>query len=173
MLMILPAIAILLLPLLALRKPLAAQIALACLSWLIFAATSWLTVMGWGTGILPGLGNSALHDTYYVVSHTSYVLSLALGAGLLASGAWAARLSGRTATVAFWALHIACAATVVPQFTYTTAKPGFHGDYLELARRLETLNTISTWASLMALLAFIVLAGLIMSRLLGRILARR
>lgn len=165
------AVVLILLPLAARRRGAHAVIALAGLAWGIAAAIGILAPDFLGSLLLAGTG-AAQHDTFFVVSHVKYQLTLVFLMLLLAAAVWWARPVGRLVIAAVALMHLSMIGVLyIPQLPGSLITAGPDSDLFLLAERLETLNNISALmagvSALSLVLALVLVALAVFRRLRG------
>lgn len=155
---------LILLPLAARRRGAHAMMALAALAWIIAAAVGVLAPDVIGNLLLSGAGPSH-HDTFFIVSHVKYQITLAILMLVLAAVTWWARPVDTLVVAMIALMHLAMAgALYIPQIPGSLITAGPETDLFILAERLETLNNISALMygvsafSLVLALVFVALA---------------
>ena len=117
----------------------------------------FLFTIGGVTGVMLAVAgvDHVLHDTYFVVAHFHYVLSMGAVFGLFCGWYyWIGKISGRTypswtGHVHFWTFFIGVNITFFPQhFSGLAGMPRRYVDYLE---PLQLWNQISTWGAYLTL----------------------
>lgn len=108
----------------------------------------------------------AIHDTYYVVAHFHYVLSMGAVFGLFAAFyLWAPKLTGHLpseywGTLHFWSLFIGVNLTFIPQhFLGLAGQPRRIPDYPTAFSGWNTLSSIGSILSVCATIVFVLVTG--------------
>ncbi|MBI6628823.1 cytochrome c oxidase subunit I [Pontibaca salina] len=111
------------------------------------------------------------HDTYYVVAHFHYVMSLgaifALFAGLYY---WMAKISGRqypewAGKLHFWLFFIGVNLTFFPQ--HFLGRQGMPRRYIDYPEGFALWNHISSWGALLSFASFLLFIGIVTYTLLA------
>ena len=111
------------------------------------------------------------HDTYYVVAHFHYVMSLgavfALFAGIYY---WIAKMSGRqypewAGKLHFWMFFIGANLTFFPQ--HFLGRQGMPRRYIDYPEAFGFWNAVSSWGALLSFASFLLFIGVIFYTLLA------
>ena len=117
----------------------------------------FLFTIGGVTGVMLATAgvDQVLHDTYFVVAHFHYVLSMGAVFGLFCGWYyWIGKISGRqypawTGHVHFWTFFIGVNVTFFPQhFSGLAGMPRRYVDYLDA---FGLWNAVSTWGAYITL----------------------
>lgn len=110
--------------------------------------------------------DTALHDTYYVVAHFHYVLSMGAVFGLFAAFyLWAPKITGRLPSelgggIHFWSLFVGVNLTFLPQhFLGLAGQPRRVPDFPTAFAGWNGVSTLGSMLSLGAIVIFILLVG--------------
>ncbi|MFV2053397.1 cbb3-type cytochrome c oxidase subunit I [Aliiroseovarius sp. YM-037] len=122
----------------------------------------------------PVTSDRTYHDTYYVVSHANFTLSLALIFAVIALITWGqtkahALYYTRLTTFAFWGLHLSILGTAIAPVVLQTNMPRRYADYQEV---FDGLNRITSLLSFAAFLFLCMLAVLLLLSIVRRISKR-
>lgn len=108
----------------------------------------------------------AIHDTYYVVAHFHYVLSIGAVFGLFAAFyLWAPKLTGHLPSeywggIHFWSLFIGVNLTFIPQhFLGLAGQPRRIPDYPSAFNGWNTLSSVGSTLSVWATVIFVLITG--------------
>lgn len=115
----------------------------------------FLFVVGGVTGVVLANGGLTvqLHDTYYVVAHFHYVLSLGAVFGLFCGWYyWIGKMSGRQypewlGKLHFWLMFIGVNLTFFPQHFLGLTTPPMNRRYVDYPDHLAALNALSSWGA--------------------------
>jgi len=111
------------------------------------------------------------HDTYYIIAHFHYVMSLgavfALFAGLYY---WFAKMSGRqypewAGKLHFWMFFIGANLTFFPQ--HFLGRQGMPRRYIDYPEAFGFWNAISSWGALLSFASFLLFIGIVIYTLLA------
>ncbi|WP_111733832.1 cytochrome c oxidase subunit I [Roseovarius amoyensis] len=133
----------------------------------------FLFTVGGVTGVVVAQAgvDRAYHDTYYVVAHFHYVMSLggvfALMAGIYY---WLAKMSGRqypewAGKLHFWMFFIGANLTFFPQ--HFLGRQGMPRRYIDYPEALAYWNEVSSWGALLSFASFLLFIGIIAYTLLA------
>ena len=123
--------------------------------------------MGGVTGVLLANGglDVALHDTYYVIAHFHYVLSMGVVFGLLGGVYyWAGKITGyqypeTLGKIQFWLLFIGVNITFFPQHFLGLA--GYPRRYPDFNDGYALWNSVSSFGSILSVVAILLLFHII------------
>jgi cytochrome c oxidase subunit 1 len=108
----------------------------------------------------------AMHDTYYVVAHFHYVLSMGAVFGLFAAFyLWAPKLTGHLPSeywggIHFWSLFVGVNLTFIPQhFLGLAGQPRRIPDYPSAFNGWNTLSSVGSILSVWATVIFVLITG--------------
>ena len=127
----------------------------------------FLFTMGGVTGVLLANGglDVALHDTYYVIAHFHYVLSMGVVFGLLGGVYyWAGKITGyqypeTLGKIQFWLLFIGVNITFFPQHFLGLA--GYPRRYPDFNDGYALWNSVSSFGSILSVVAILLLFHII------------
>ncbi|WP_324753336.1 cytochrome c oxidase subunit I [Roseovarius sp. Pro17] len=133
----------------------------------------FLFTVGGVTGVVVAQASldRAYHDTYYVVAHFHYVMSLgavfALFAGIYY---WLAKMSGRqypewAGKLHFWMFFIGANLTFFPQ--HFLGRQGMPRRYIDYPDAFALWNTVSSWGALLSFASFLLFIWIIFYTLLA------
>jgi len=133
----------------------------------------FLFTVGGVTGVVVAQAgvDRAYHDTYYVVAHFHYVMSLggvfALMAGIYY---WLAKMSGRqypewAGKLHFWMFFIGANLTFFPQ--HFLGRQGMPRRYIDYPEAFAYWNEVSSWGALLSFASFLLFIGIIAYTLLA------
>jgi len=133
----------------------------------------FLFTIGGVTGVVVAQAgvDRAYHDTYYVVAHFHYVMSLggvfALMAGIYY---WLAKMSGRqypewAGKLQFWMFFIGANLTFFPQ--HFLGRQGMPRRYIDYPEAFGPWNEVSSWGALLSFASFLLFIGIIAYSLLA------
>ena len=133
----------------------------------------FLFTVGGVTGVVVAQASldRAYHDTYYVVAHFHYVMSLgavfALFAGIYY---WLAKMSGRqypewAGKLHFWMFFIGANLTFFPQ--HFLGRQGMPRRYIDYPDAFALWNAVSSWGALLSFASFLLFIGIIFYTLLA------
>ena len=133
----------------------------------------FLFVIGGVTGVVVAQApvDRAYHDTYYVVAHFHYVMSLGAAFGLFAGiYFWIGKMSGRqypewAGKLHFWLMFIGANLTFFPQ--HFLGRNGMPRRYLDYPEAFAFWNHISSIGALISFASFILFIGIIFYTLLA------
>lgn len=131
----------------------------------------FLFTVGGVTGVLLANGglDIALHDTYYVVAHFHYVLSMGAAFGLIGGiYYWAGKITGyqypeTLGKIQFWLLFIGVNVTFFPQHFLGLA--GYPRRYPDFSDAYALWNSVSSWGSIISVVAIALLLHIIAATL--------
>lgn len=135
----------------------------------------FLFTLGGFTGVILSNGglDVALHDTYYVVAHFHYVLSMGVVFGLFSGWYyWVGKVTGYQypewlGKVHFWLMFIGVNVTFFPQHFLGLA--GFPRRYSDYPDAYYSWNALSSWGSMISLVAVFVFLYVIYRTLTDKI----
>ena len=127
----------------------------------------FLFVVGGVTGIVLSQApiDRAYHDTYYVVAHFHYVMSLGAVFGIFAGiYYWFGKMTGReypewAAKLHFWAMFIGSNLTFFPQ--HFLGRQGMPRRYIDYPEGFAFWNAVSSWGALLSFASFVFFIGVI------------
>ncbi|WP_320178978.1 cytochrome c oxidase subunit 1 [Roseovarius pacificus] len=133
----------------------------------------FLFTIGGVTGVVVAQAgvDRVYHDTYYVVAHFHYVMSVgavfALFAGIYY---WIAKMSGRqypewAGKLHFWMFFIGANLTFFPQ--HFLGRQGMPRRYIDYPDAFGFWNTVSSWGALLAFASFLLFIGIVFYTLLA------
>lgn len=116
----------------------------------------FLFTVGGVTGIILSQAavDRAYHDTYYVVAHFHYVMSLGAVFGIFAGiYYWVGKMSGRqypewAGKVHFWTMFIGTNITFFPQ--HFLGRQGMPRRYIDYPEQFSLWNEVSSWGAFMS-----------------------
>ncbi|PVA11052.1 cytochrome c oxidase subunit I [Pelagivirga sediminicola] len=133
----------------------------------------FLFMVGGVTGVVvaqAGL-DRAYHDTYYVVAHFHYVMSLGAVFALIAGVYyWLAKMSGRqypewAGQLHFWMFFIGANLTFFPQ--HFLGRQGMPRRYIDYPEAFGLWNAVSSWGALLSFASFLLFIGIVFYTLLA------
>ncbi len=121
----------------------------------------FLFTVGGVTGIVLSQAaiDRAYHDTYYVVAHFHYVMSLGAVFGIFAGiYFWFGKMTGRefpewAAKLHFWAMFIGANVTFFPQ--HFLGRQGMPRRYIDYPEAFALWNKVSSWGALLSFASFL------------------
>jgi cytochrome c oxidase subunit 1 len=127
----------------------------------------FLFTLGGVTGIVLSQAplDRAYHDTYYVVAHFHYVMSLGaifcIFAGVYY---WCAKMTGRqypewAGKVHFWAMFIGANVTFFPQ--HFLGRQGMPRRYIDYPEQFALWNYVSSWGAFLSGASFLFFFGIV------------
>lgn len=127
----------------------------------------FLFTVGGVTGVLMANGglDVALHDTYYIIAHFHYVLSMGAVFGLLGGVYyWAGKITGyqypeTLGKIQFWLLFIGVNTTFFPQHFLGLA--GYPRRYPDYSDGYALWNSVSSFGSILSVVAILLLFHII------------
>ncbi len=127
----------------------------------------FLFTVGGVTGIVlsqPGI-DRAYHDTYYIVAHFHYVMSLGAIFGIFAAVYyWIGKMSGRQYPEAlgklhFWTMFVAANITFFPQ--HFLGRQGMPRRYIDYPEAFSYWNEISSYGAFLSGASFLLFIGIV------------
>ena len=133
----------------------------------------FLFTIGGVTGVVIAQASvdRAYHDTYYVVAHFHYVMSLGAIFALIAGVYyWLAKMSGRqypewAGKLHFWMFFIGANLTFFPQ--HFLGRQGMPRRYIDYPEAFAYWNHISSWGAMLSFASFLLFIGIIFYTLLA------
>ncbi len=133
----------------------------------------FLFTVGGVTGVVVAQASldRAYHDTYYVVAHFHYVMSLGAVFALIAGiYYWIAKMSGRqypewAGKLHFWLFFIGANLTFFPQ--HFLGRQGMPRRYIDYPEAFGFWNAVSSWGALLSFASFLLFIGIIFYTLLA------
>ncbi|WP_272004682.1 cytochrome c oxidase subunit I [Roseovarius sp. ZX-A-9] len=133
----------------------------------------FLFTVGGVTGVVVAQASldRAYHDTYYVVAHFHYVMSLGAIFALLAGVYyWLAKMSGRqypewAGKLHFWMFFIGANLTFFPQ--HFLGRQGMPRRYIDYPEAFAKWNEVSSWGALLSFASLLLFIGIIFYTLLA------
>ncbi len=127
----------------------------------------FLFTAGGVTGIVLAQApvDRAYHDTYYVVAHFHYVMSLGAVFGLFAGiYFWIGKMSGReypewAGKLHFWTMFAGSNLTFFPQ--HFLGRQGMPRRYIDYPEAFAYWNLISTWGAFLSFASFVFFIGIV------------
>ncbi|WP_299649817.1 cytochrome c oxidase subunit 1 [uncultured Jannaschia sp.] len=127
----------------------------------------FLFTVGGVTGIVLSQAgiDRAYHDTYYVVAHFHYVMSLGAVFGIFAGiYYWIGKMSGRqypewAGKLHFWAFFIGANLTFFPQ--HFLGRQGMPRRYIDYPDAFALWNHVSSWGAFLSFASFLFFIGVI------------
>ena len=132
----------------------------------------FLFTVGGVTGVVVAQAaiDRAYQDTYYVVAHFHYVMSLGAVFALIAGMYyWLAKMSGRqypewAGKLHFWMFFIGANLTFFPQ--HFLGRQGMPRRYIDYPEAFGLWNAVSSWGALLSFASFLLFIGIIFYTLL-------
>jgi cytochrome c oxidase subunit 1 len=133
----------------------------------------FLFTVGGVTGVVlsqPGL-DRAYHDTYYVVAHFHYVMSLGAAFAIFAGVYfWIGKMSGRqypewAGKLHFWMFFVGTNLTFFPQ--HFLGRQGMPRRYIDYPEAFAYWNYISSWGAFLSFASFVFFIGIVFYTLLA------
>ncbi len=133
----------------------------------------FLFTVGGVTGVVlsqPGL-DRAYHNTYYVVAHFHYVMSLGAAFAIFAGVYfWIGKMSGRqypewAGKLHFWMFFIGTNLTFFPQ--HFLGRQGMPRRYIDYPEAFAYWNYISSWGAFLSFASFVFFIGIVFYTLLA------
>ncbi len=133
----------------------------------------FLFTMGGVTGVVIAQASvdRAYHDTYYVVAHFHYVMSLGAIFALIAGVYyWLAKMSGRqypewAGKLHFWMFFIGANLTFFPQ--HFLGRQGMPRRYVDYPEAFAYWNEVSSWGALLSFTSLLLFIGIVFYTLLA------
>jgi cytochrome c oxidase subunit 1 len=133
----------------------------------------FLFTVGGVTGVVVAQASvdRAYHDTYYVVAHFHYVMSLGAIFALLAGiYYWFAKMSGRqypewAGKLHFWMFFIGANLTFFPQ--HFLGRQGMPRRYIDYPDAFALWNQVSSWGAFLSFASFLLFIGIVFYTLLA------
>ncbi len=133
----------------------------------------FLFTMGGVTGVVIAQASvdRAYHDTYYVVAHFHYVMSLGAIFALIAGVYyWLAKMSGRqypewAGKLHFWMFFIGANLTFFPQ--HFLGRQGMPRRYVDYPEAFAYWNEVSSWGALLSFTSLLLFIGIVFYTLLS------
>jgi cytochrome c oxidase subunit 1 len=127
----------------------------------------FLFTVGGVTGIVLSQAavDRAYHDTYYVVAHFHYVMSLGAVFGIFAGiYYWIGKMSGRqypewAGKVHFWTFFIGTNITFFPQ--HFLGRQGMPRRYIDYPEAFALWNYVSSWGAFLSFASFLFFIGIV------------
>lgn len=127
----------------------------------------FLFTVGGVTGIVLSQAgiDRAYHDTYYVVAHFHYVMSLGAVFGIFAGiYYWIGKMSGRqypewAGKLHFWAFFIGANITFFPQ--HFLGRQGMPRRYIDYPDAFALWNQVSSWGAFLSFASFLFFIGVV------------
>ncbi|UWQ16456.1 cytochrome c oxidase subunit I [Jannaschia sp. M317] len=127
----------------------------------------FLFTVGGVTGIVLSQAgiDRAYHDTYYVVAHFHYVMSLGAVFGIFAGiYYWIGKMSGRqypewAGKLHFWAFFIGANLTFFPQ--HFLGRQGMPRRYIDYPEAFSLWNEVSSWGAFLSFASFLFFIGVV------------
>jgi cytochrome c oxidase subunit 1 len=133
----------------------------------------FLFTVGGVTGVVLAQASvdRVYHDTYYVVAHFHYVMSLgAIFALFAAIYYWIAKMSGRqypewAGKLHFWLFFIGANLTFFPQ--HFLGRQGMPRRYIDYPEAFGFWNALSSWGALLSFASFLIFIGIVFYTLIA------
>ena len=133
----------------------------------------FLFTVGGVTGIVLSQAgiDRAYHDTYYVVAHFHYVMSLGAVFGIFAGVYyWIGKMSGRqypewAGQLHFWAFFIGANLTFFPQ--HFLGRQGMPRRYIDYPDAFALWNAVSSWGAFLSFASFLFFIGIVFYTILA------
>jgi len=127
----------------------------------------FLFTLGGVTGIVLSQAgiDRAYHDTYYVVAHFHYVMSLGAVFGIFAGiYYWIGKMSGRqypewAGKLHFWVFFIGANITFFPQ--HFLGRQGMPRRYIDYPEAFELWHKVSSWGAFLSFASFLFFIGIV------------
>lgn len=127
----------------------------------------FLFTVGGVTGIVLSQAgiDRAYHDTYYVVAHFHYVMSLGAVFGIFAGVYyWIGKMSGRqypewAGKLHFWTFFIGANITFFPQ--HFLGRQGMPRRYIDYPEAFSMWNEVSSWGAFLSFASFLFFIGIV------------
>jgi cytochrome c oxidase subunit 1 len=133
----------------------------------------FLFTVGGVTGIVLSQAgvNRAYHDTYYVVAHFHYVMSLGAVFGIFAAVYyWIGKMTGRQypemwGKIHFWSMFIGANLTFFPQ--HFLGRQGMPRRYIDYPEAFSYWNEVSSYGAFLSIASFLLFIGIVVYTVLA------